>query len=275
MNSLSGESLSRAPVALTIAGSDSGGGAGIQADLKAFSALGVYGASVVTAVTAQNTQAVTAVHGIPVDVIQAQINAVLMDISVDAIKIGMLATAEIIEAVTESLHSYENSMVLDPVMVAKSGDKLLQDNAIQCLKTTLLPRAALLTPNLPEAGVLLDCPMAVNEAQMIQQAELLLAMGASAVLMKGGHGRGDQCVDVLVSAGDEPHRWVADRLDTQNTHGTGCTLSSAIAAGLAKGLTLADAVEQAHGYLHQAIAAADQLSIGQGHGPVHHFHEHW
>lgn len=275
MNQSQDSSPNRVPVALTIAGSDSGGGAGIQADLKAFSALGAYGASVITAVTAQNTQAVTAVHGIPVDVIGAQIDAVLDDISVDAVKIGMLATTEIIETVAKGLSEFSNSVVLDPVMIAKSGDKLLEDSAIDSLKKTLLPMATLLTPNLPEAGVLLDYPMAENEQQMQAQGEALLAFGADAVLMKGGHGAGEQCVDLLIMESGESHRFVADRIETNNTHGTGCTLSSSIAAGLAKGLSLVDAVDVAHRYLHHAIVASDQLSVGQGHGPVHHFHPFW
>lgn len=261
-------------IALTIAGSDSGGGAGIQADLKAMSALGVFGASVITAVTAQNTQAVTAVHGIPTDIVRAQIDAVLSDLNVGAVKIGMLATPEIIQAVAYGLSGYDGPIVLDPVMVAKSGDPLLQEDAISALAETLLPRAILLTPNLPESARLLNDTPAETTEQMAAQGATLRTLGAQAVLMKGGHGSGDICEDLLIT-GTGLHAFSAPRIATRNTHGTGCTLSSAIAAGLAKGLPLEQAVEAAHGYLHAAIRAADQLQIGAGHGPVHHFHAQW
>ncbi|MEM1298899.1 MAG: bifunctional hydroxymethylpyrimidine kinase/phosphomethylpyrimidine kinase [Pseudomonadota bacterium] len=260
-------------VALTIAGSDSGGGAGIQADLKAFSALGVFGASVITAVTAQNTRAVTAVHGIPLDVIAAQIEAVLDDLAVDAIKIGMLATPEIIGVVADGLAGRDVPIVLDPVMVAKSGDRLLADNAVEALRTRLLPMATLVTPNLPEAAVLTGQPEADRPDAMLTQGRALLDLGAGAALMKGGHAKGETCTDLLLVAGTEPVALNAPRIETKNTHGTGCTLSSSIAAGLAKGLVLGDAVAEAHAYLHKAIRAADSLQIGSGHGPVHHFHE--
>jgi len=259
--------------ALTIAGSDSGGGAGIQADLKTFSALGVYGASVITAVTAQNTRAVTDVHPIPNATVAAQIAAVLDDIRVDCIKIGMLGDAALIETVARALEGYHGPVVLDPVMVAKSGARLLPDAARAALIAQLLPRADLLTPNLPEAAALLGRAEAETDADMQDQGAQLREMGARAVLMKGGHGQGETCTDWLVA--DEPIRLDAPRIATRNTHGTGCTLSSAIAAGLAKGLTLPDAVETAHRWLHRAILAADALKIGQGHGPVHHFHEVW
>jgi len=259
--------------ALTIAGSDSGGGAGIQADLKTFSALGVYGASVITAVTAQNTRAVTDVHPIPNATVAAQIAAVLDDIRVDCIKIGMLGDAALIETVARALEGYHGPVVLDPVMVAKSGARLLPDAARAALIAQLLPRADLLTPNLPEAAALLGRAEAETDADMQDQGAQLREMGARAVLMKGGHGQGETCTDWLVA--DEPTRLDAPRIATRNTHGTGCTLSSAIAAGLAKGLTLPDAVETAHRWLHRAILAADALKIGQGHGPVHHFHEVW
>lgn len=259
-------------IALTIAGSDSGGGAGIQADLKAFSALGVYGASVITAVTAQNTQAVTAVHGIPLDVIAAQIEAVLDDLTVDAIKIGMLATPEIIATVADGLAGHQIPMVLDPVMVAKSGDRLLADNAVDALRTRLIPTATLLTPNLPEAAVLNGQPEADGTDTMLAQGRALLDLGAGAVLMKGGHADGEICTDLLLTRNAEPLWLKARRIETRNTHGTGCTLSASIAAGLAKGLALPEAVAAAHAYLHEAICAADTLDIGSGHGPVHHFH---
>ena len=259
--------------ALTIAGSDSGGGAGIQADLKTFSALGVYGASVVTAVTAQNTVAVTDVHSIPNATVMAQISAVLGDIRVDCIKIGMLGAATLIETVAAALAGYEGPVVLDPVMVAKSGARLLPDSARAALVTHLLPRANLLTPNLPEAAALLGSAEARNDAEMQDQGARLRAMGARAVLMKGGHAQGAICTDWLIA--ENTTRLDAPRLPTRNTHGTGCTLSSAIAAGLARGLALPEAVETAHGWLHRAIRAADALEIGHGHGPVHHFHEVW
>ncbi len=264
-----------APIALTIAGSDSGGGAGIQADLKAMSALGVYGASVITAVTAQNTQAVTAVEGVSPDVIRAQIDAVLSDLDVRAIKIGMLATPEIIETVANALDSYDGPIVLDPVMVAKSGDALLADEAVTTLRDILLPMALILTPNLPEAARLLDAGQAYTADAMREQGQALCDLGPGAVLMKGGHGQGEVCTDLLVPAMGDAITLTAPRLATRNTHGTGCTLSSAIAAGLAKGLGVVEATRQAHSYLQGAIRAADALQIGRGHGPVHHFHEVW
>ncbi len=264
-----------AHIALTIAGSDSGGGAGIQADLKAMSALGVYGASVVTAVTAQNTRAVTAVHGIPLDVVSAQIEAVLTDLDVGAIKIGMLASPDIIQTVADSIAGFKGPVVLDPVMIAKSGDALLAQDAVQTLRDALVPRATVLTPNLPEAACLLGCSEADTPDQMTEQGLTLCGFGAQAVLMKGGHGRGDICHDLLVDGSGHIAEYTAPRRDTRNTHGTGCTLSSSIAAGLAQGLALTDAVAQAHDYLQGAIALADGLGIGQGHGPVHHFHRVW
>jgi hydroxymethylpyrimidine/phosphomethylpyrimidine kinase len=260
---------------LTVAGSDSGGGAGIQADLKSFSALGVYGASVITAVTAQNTRAVTAVHAIPVDVIAAQLDAVFDDLAIAAVKIGMLGLPAVVETVALSLRARGLPIVLDPVMVAKSGDSLLSEAAVIALRRDLLPLADLLTPNLPEAARLLEAPEARSEPEMEAQGRRLLALGPRAVLMKGGHGSGPLCVDLLVRGDAETLRLAAPRRDTRNTHGTGCTLSSAIAAGLAKGQGMAEAVHSAHGYLQGAIAAADSLAVGSGHGPVHHFHNLW
>lgn len=254
--------------ALTIAGSDSGGGAGIQADLKAFSAMGVYGASVVTAVTAQNTKAVTAIHPIPDDIVAAQIKAVLDDIQIDVVKIGMLGTPSLIVAVAAALADYTGPVVLDPVMVAKSGDTLLADSAIDALKSNLFARATLLTPNLPEAAKL------VGEGSTQAQATALLDLGVGAVLMKGGHADGEICTDHLVSQ-TGTQDFSAPRVNTRNTHGTGCSYSSAIAAGLAQGMALGDAVRHAHTWLHQAILHADELHVGQGHGPVHHFHALW
>lgn len=264
-----------APIALTIAGSDSGGGAGIQADLKTFSALGVYGASVITAVTAQNTRAVTAIQGMTEDVIAAQIAAVLGDLDVHAVKIGMLSSPAIIACVKTALTDYSGPVVLDPVMVAKSGDVLLEDNAIATLRRELLPRADLLTPNLPEAAALLRTAPAETVEQMAEQGRALCQLGARAVLMKGGHAKGTTCIDVLVEKGQITQELVAPRKQTRNTHGTGCTLSSAIAAALAKGALMSDAVVTAHGYLQGAIAQADTLNVGRGSGPVHHFHRLW
>jgi len=261
------------PTALTIAGSDSGGGAGIQADLKTFSALGVFGTSAITAVTAQNTCDVTDVFAIPNAMVAAQIAAVLGDIRVDAIKIGMLGDASLIETVAKALRGFAGPVVLDPVMVAKSGARLLPDAARSALITHLLPRADLLTPNLPEAASLLGLPEAATDQEMQEQGNRLRDMGAKAVLMKGGHGKGDICTDWLLAT--EVVQLDAPRIATRNTHGTGCTMSSAIAAGLAKGMPLVQAVESAHHWLHRAIIAADRLEVGYGHGPVHHFHEVW
>ncbi|MFG6583038.1 bifunctional hydroxymethylpyrimidine kinase/phosphomethylpyrimidine kinase [Sulfitobacter sp. 1A12779] len=260
--------------ALTIAGSDSGGGAGIQADLKTFSALGVYGASVLTAVTAQNTRAVTAVAMIAPAMIRAQMTAVFDDLAIGAVKIGMLGDPATISAVAEGLADCPAPIVLDPVMVAKSGDALLSAEAVKTLRDRMLPRARVLTPNLPEAARLLDTEEATDETTMLAQGRALLSLGPRAVLMKGGHGKGETCVDLLISEADTL-RLSAPRQQTANTHGTGCTLSAAIAAGLARGLPLPEAVEAAHSYLQRAIAAADALNIGHGHGPVHHFHGVW
>ncbi len=262
-------------IAVTIAGSDSGGGAGIQADLKTFSALGVYGASVIAALTAQNTRGVSGIHDVPPAFVTAQIDAVFSDLKADAVKIGMLSNAGVIAAVAEGLARHRaRNIVLDPVMVATSGDRLLDPAAMDALRNTLIPRARIITPNLPEAAALLDAPVAVTEAEMQTQAERLLAAGAQAVLMKGGHGAGPEAVDLLVTP-DATTRFVAARIDTKNTHGTGCTLSSAVAAGLAKGLSLTEAVRAAKDCVTAAIAASDRLSIGAGRGPVHHFHAWW
>lgn len=263
------------PIAVTIAGSDSSGGAGIQADLKTFSALGVYGASVITALTAQNTQGVSAIHDVPAVFIGQQMDAVFSDLAVLAVKIGMLSRPATIAAVADGLGRHgARRIVLDPVMVAASGARLLEDAAVDSLKTLLLPMADLVTPNLPEAAALLDVPMAESEAEMQTQGEQLLVLGAKAVLMKGGHGTGAESADLLVTAGGVT-RLPAVRRATRNTHGTGCTLSSAITAGLARGLDLATAVAAAKVYITGAIAAADDLHIGRGHGPVHHFHALW
>ena len=260
--------------ALTIAGSDSGGGAGIQADLKTFSALGVYGTSAITALTAQNTRGVRGVEAVSPGMVAAQIAAVLEDIPPQAIKIGMLASPEIVTVVAEALRSYRGPVVLDPVMVAKSGDVLLAADAEAALVRDLLPRADVLTPNLPEAARLLGRDEARDAEEIEAQGKALIELGARAVVMKGGHALGSVCTDRLVTAAgtlalQQP------RIDTRNTHGTGCSLSSAIAAELAKGADVAEAVRRAQAWLHGAIRAADGLGLGSGHGPIHHFHEVW
>lgn len=260
--------------ALSIAGSDSGGGAGIQADLKAFSALGVYGATAITAITAQNTRAVESVEPVSPAMIRAQIAAVFDDLAIGAVKVGMLGGPDAIAAVAAELDGRAAPVVLDPVMVAKSGDTLLPDAAIDALRRLMLPHATLLTPNLPEAARLLGCSEADDAAEMRRQGRALIGMGAGAVLMKDGHGAGEECRDLLVLPGGE-EQLTAPRRETRNTHGTGCTLSAAIAALLARGRDLPGAVRGAHRYLQGAIAAADELAIGHGHGPVHHFHEVW
>ena len=262
-------------IAVTIAGSDSSGGAGIQADLKTFAALGVYGASVLTALTAQNTKGVTAIHDVPADFITAQIDAVFSDLAIAAVKIGMLSQVPAIEAVAQGLARYKaKNIVLDPVMIATSGDRLLAANAVAALRMQLIPIALVVTPNLPEAAALTGASMARNEREMEVQAREILALGARNVLIKGGHGDGAESVDLLVGEGDVI-RLSARRVATKNTHGTGCTLSSAIAAGLAKGLDLIAAVQEAKTYVTAAIAAAARLSIGHGHGPLNHLPHGW
>jgi hydroxymethylpyrimidine/phosphomethylpyrimidine kinase len=262
-------------IALTIAGSDSSGGAGIQADLKTFAALGVYGASAIAALTAQNTQGVTGIHDVPPDFIVAQIDLVFADLEVGAVKIGMLSQAAAITAIAQALDRHKaKNIVLDPVMIAASGARLLANDAVATLRKELIPRALLITPNLLEAAALTDTPIAKTEAGMAAQAQQLLAAGARNVLMKGGHGKGPESVDLLIGPNLNV-RLAAPRHPSRNTHGTGCTLSSAVAAGLAKGLDLTAAVRAAKDYVTAAIAAADRLDIGHGHGPLHHFHAHW
>jgi hydroxymethylpyrimidine/phosphomethylpyrimidine kinase len=260
------------PIALTIAGSDSSAGAGIQADLKTFAALGVYGASVITALTAQNTRGVSGIHPVPSAFVTAQIDAVFGDLDVKAVKIGMVAQLEIIDAIAAALARWPAApVVLDPVMVATSGDRLLSADAVAGLRTKLIPRVALITPNLPEAAALLGEPVASGEAAIADQGKRLLALGCPAVLIKGGHGQGAESIDYLVTA-NGTIALPAPRLSTENTHGTGCSLSSAIAAGLAKGEALETAVRNAKAFLTAAIAAADRLDVGHGRGPIHHFH---
>lgn len=260
-------------IALTIAGSDSGGCAGIQADLKTFSALGVFGASVITAITAQNTQGVTGVLAIPTEMVMAQLDAVICDLAVDAIKIGMLGDPRLIEALAERLACVSIPIVLDTVMVASSGDRLVPDAAIEAIRERLLPMATVITPNIPEAAALLGAMPARGTAELADQARALHALGPAA-LVKGGHLQTDESVDVLVADGAQIE-FSAPRTATRNTHGTGCTLSSAIAAFLARGETLPAAVEHAKAYVSGAIAAADTLRIGRGNGPVHHFYRVW
>jgi hydroxymethylpyrimidine/phosphomethylpyrimidine kinase len=260
------------PIALTIAGSDSSGGAGIQADLKTFAALGVYGASAITALTAQNTRGVSGIHPVPAEFVTAQIDAVFGDLDVKAVKIGMVAQLATIDVIAASLARWSpKHVVLDPVLVATSGDRLLAADAVERLRTGLIPLASLITPNLPEAAALLDEPIATDQAAIERQGRRLLAMGCPAVLIKGGHGQGSESIDYLVS-GNGTLALPAPRIVTQHTHGTGCSLSSAIAAGLAKGEDLEDAVRHAKTFISAAIAAADRLDVGHGHGPIHHFY---
>jgi hydroxymethylpyrimidine/phosphomethylpyrimidine kinase len=268
--------MARTPIALTIAGSDSGGGAGIQADLKTFSALGVYGASALTALTAQNTLGVQGVHIVPPAFIEAQIASVLTDLAVGAIKTGMVGDAPAVSAVVEAIgkHARGLPLVVDPVMVATSGDPLISDDAVDIVKTRLVPIAEIITPNLAEAARLLGTKPARNEEEAEAQARALHRLGSRAVLVKGGHGSSNEAVDVLFD-GARITRLARPRLPTRNTHGTGCTLSAAIASYRALGAPLNEAVARAKDYLWQALSHADDLTIGKGHGPVHHFHAVW
>ncbi|MEJ0017802.1 MAG: bifunctional hydroxymethylpyrimidine kinase/phosphomethylpyrimidine kinase [Acetobacteraceae bacterium] len=259
---------------LSIAGSDPSGGAGIQADLKAFSALGAYGMAAITALTAQNTQGVRSFQTVDPGFVAEQIDAIFADVRVDAVKIGMVATAEIAAAIADRLrHHGARNIVLDPVMVAKSGHHLLREDAVAALRTTLVPMAAIITPNLPEAGVLLDAAEPATLADMQRAVRDLHRLGPAWVLLKGGHLSGAESPDLLFDGGtvtELPGR----RIDTRNTHGTGCTLSAAIAALLPR-YGVVDAVRRAKAYLTDAIATSGQLAVGSGHGPVHHFHALW
>jgi len=260
---------------LTIAGSDSGGGAGIQADLKTFSALGCYGMSVITALTAQNTIAVTAIHEVPVKMVRQQLEAVLDDIGVDAVKIGMLQTPEVISEVAAVIRHYElEKIVVDPVMVAKSGDKLLRDDAVESLKYDLLPLAMVITPNLPEAAVLTG-ESVKSPAEMEKAGRVLIENGTRAVLIKGGHSDDLMSADCLIQPGESPEWFNSKRIKTTNTHGTGCTLSSAITSFLARDLHVREAIALAKEYISSAIQAGADYSLGGGHGPVHHFYKFW
>lgn len=261
--------------ALTIAGTDPSGGAGIQADLKTFSALGAYGCSVITALVAQNTRGVQSVYRIEPDFVAAQLDSVFSDVRIDTTKIGMLAETDIVEAVAERLRRYKvANVVLDTVMLAKSGDPLLSPSAVAALREHLLPLVSLITPNLPEAAALLDAPHARNEREMHEQGRALLALGCEAVLIKGGHLEDDESPDWLFTR-DGAQRFTAPRVRTKNTHGTGCTLSAALAALRPRHMHWAEAVQEAKSWLSAALAQADTLEVGHGIGPVHHFHQWW
>lgn len=260
---------------LSIAGSDPSGGAGIQADLKAFSARGTFGMAALTALTAQNTRGVSGVHVLPPDFVAQQIRDVFADVRVDAVKIGMIANAAVAEAVAEALAPHRGvPVVIDPVMIAKGGAALLDPQAVETLKRRLLPLATLVTPNLPEAAALTGLPEAKTRGEMADQARALLALGPAHALVKGGHLGGATSPDVLAGAGGET--WFeAPRAQTKNTHGTGCSLSSAIAAELAKGAEPAKAAARAKAWLAEAVERSGELTVGSGHGPVHHFHALW
>jgi hydroxymethylpyrimidine kinase/phosphomethylpyrimidine kinase len=263
------------PNLLSIAGSDPSGGAGVQADLKTFSALGCYGMAVITALTAQNTRGVTGVHVPPASFVAEQIEAIFADVRVDAVKIGMLASPEIVVAVAQSLARHApKHIVLDPVLVATSGDSLGAPGVVEAMRAHLFPLASLITPNLPEAATLAGAPEATDAAGLEKLAALLHAQGARAVLVKGGHLTGATAEDALFANGVVT-RFSAPRVVTRNTHGTGCTLSSAIAAHLARGLALNEAIRAAKDYLTEALRAGDRLDVGHGHGPVHHFAQVW
>jgi hydroxymethylpyrimidine/phosphomethylpyrimidine kinase len=261
---------------LTIAGSDPSGGAGIQADLKTFSACGCFGTSAIVAVVDENTVGVTGVHPVPVDFVAGQIRSVLDDIGTDAVKIGMLHSSELIRAVRETLSGYEiKNIVLDPVMVATSGDKLLQDEAIETLKNELIPFARVITPNIPEAEVLLGHRIG-RQCDLPRFIRALSANRNVSVLLKAGHLKEETLTDVFYNAEtDEIIELTSERIQTKNTHGTGCTFSSAIAAFLAHDLPLNDAVRRAKVYIKSAIAAGAEYVTGKGHGPVHHFFDYW
>ena len=258
------------PRVLTIAGSDSGGGAGIQADLKTFAALGCYGMTAITALTAQNTMGVQAIQSVPAAFLKAQLQSVLDDIGVDVVKIGMLHSPEVVEVVAWAIDHYQlKRVVLDPVMVATSGDKLIADETVAVLVRELFPRVQLITPNLDEAALLLGRAV-LNEAALPQACADLQSMGAASVLLKGGHLQGEDVVDVLLMADASSRTLRSKRISSRNVHGTGCTLSSAIASHWALGLHLTEAVVQARSYILAAIQAGASVTTGQGHGPLNH-----
>lgn len=257
------------PTAMSIAGSDSSGGAGIQADLKTFAAFGVYGTSVITAITAQNTQGVTGMLEIPKDLVRAQIDAVISDIGANAVKTGMLPSVELITLVADTIKSLDlQNIVVDPVMVAKGGDRLLKEDAIETLRTKLLPLATIITPNIPEAETLTGIEIS-NLEDSSNAAKMIVNMGAASVIVKGGHLVDNEAIDLFYD-GKNFRKFRSPRIETKNTHGTGCTFSSAIAAGLARGLKLTDAIGGAKEYVTEAIRT--NLNIGHGHGPLNHFY---
>ena len=264
--------VSSTPIVLTIAGSDSGGGAGIQADIKAISATGSYACSAITAITAQNTVGVSAIFPIPLEHLNHQLDAVFSDLKVVAVKVGMLADSDIINVVANKIKQYKPQyLVVDPVMVTRNGDLLLQQSAITTLKTVLLPMADIITPNLPEAAALVGCEIPKNEQQMQQMVCALRELNAKTILLKGGYLSQQENSNDLLILSEQVLHLNAKRIKTENTHGTGCTLSSAIASYLAQGNTLVKAVELGKKYITLAIAHADELQIGKGHGPVNHF----
>lgn len=261
----------RYPVALTIAGSDSGGGAGIQADIKTFSSLGIYGASILTAVTAQNTQGVRGIQAVSPEIIRGQLEAIFEDLPVDAIKVGMLHTIEAVRSVSEILSTHSCSpIILDPVMISTSGSRLLREDAVKCVIHDLFPLTTLLTPNIQEAEYLSGIPIH-GENEIKKAADRLLSLGCESVLIKGGHIPGETMTDWLFTGKQEPICLVSPTVETRNTHGTGCTLSSAIAAYMALGLPLTEAVRSAKEYITQALTHGADIQVGKGHGPMNHF----
>lgn len=263
---------------LTIAGSDSGGGAGIQADIKAASANGVFGMSVITSLTAQNTKGVTGIHVVPADFVRMQAEAVLNDIGADAVKLGMLPTPEIVEVVAELIEKYRiGNVVLDPVMIATSGDRLISEEAVEKIINTLLPLVRVVTPNIPEAEFITGLSLGnATPEEYRRLAQNFFDKGSRAVLIKSGHREAEEVEDLLFDGSVENvHKYPYRKVDTPNTHGTGCTLSSAIASYLASGYELPDAVGKAEDYIHGAVAAGARYGLGKGHGPVHHFFKWW
>ncbi|WP_415885556.1 bifunctional hydroxymethylpyrimidine kinase/phosphomethylpyrimidine kinase [Neptuniibacter sp. QD37_6] len=262
------------PNVLTIAGSDSGGGAGIQADLKTFSAIGAYGTSAITVLTAQNTQSVKSVYPVSADFLLQQLDAVFDDIEINAVKTGMLGNSDMVLTVASFLKSKNVPLVIDPVMVSTSGSKLLSDDGIDSLVKHLIPIADIITPNLPEAAAMLGQSEPKDRTGMADMAAELLELGAKQVLLKGGHLQGEECPDIYYD-GQEFIEFLSPRVNTNNTHGTGCTLAAAITAYLAKGESPATAVKLAKDYITSALRGADKLNVGAGHGPVNHFHAYW
>ena len=259
---------------LTIAGSDGSGGAGVQADLKTFAAFGCYGLSAITSITSQSTKGVRASYPLPPRQVREQLLVLLDDISVDTVKIGMLCNEEIIDTVAEVLTSYPvKHIVLDPIIISSSGKELLNKEGIEALKAKMIPITSILTPNLPEAQMLVG--QYFTESTFPQMGDELLDLGAGAVLIKGGHAIGEECTDFLFEKNKEPKAFTANRIITKNTHGTGCTLSSAIAAFLAKGFSLSEAIESAKAYLSEALIHGAAYRLGSGSGPLHHFHQFW